>query len=224
VTHQNHFTRTWEEIMLCPKCQQQFSTDILDCPDCKIKLVDTTGLENAKSKPAISENDFLSLLERHNGKMVVPMVTTLVDWQRKIHFPKMGYGYAWVEQMQGALDDQYFINLDTVEIGRKKQWNILGFGYGYAWAKRMQGTIGDVHFTLDAMEIGTHKNWLLVGLGYGFGWTRRMTGSMTPNIHIELETTAVSREKESVFPGFGFGYAWVQTANLTFSLNNTSKG
>lgn len=210
--------------MLCPKCQQRFETFLPECPDCKIKLVDTAFLENISSESDITIDEFTELLRQHGGTIVVPMVTTLVDWERKMRFPKFGYGYAWSEKMRGVLDQRFLITLDTVEIGRKNQWNILMLGYGFAWAKRMQGTMGGLHFSLDTVEIDTTKNWLIIGFGYGFGWAKRMTGQMAPDITIEMETTAIDKKKESVFPGFGFGYAWVQTANLTFSLNNNLNG
>lgn len=50
-------------------------------------------------------------------------------------YPHIGRGYAWMKQMQSISGDIY-VELNTTEVGKERQWQFPYFGYGFAWANK----------------------------------------------------------------------------------------
>ncbi len=204
--------------MFCSQCRCEF-VGWTRCPNCKTPLVE----ELAAPLPddavqAISYEALLELVRENGGQLELALSTADVGREKKWHFPKIGYGYAWANKMQGRAEN-VAVDLHASDVGKDREWSLLGLGQGFAWVKEARGNVGGNEFGLTSQKVGKDSSWNILGLGFGYAWVQEMAGECGARLQVGLAVTGVARDKKRQFPGLGYGFAWASKGVLTLTLN-----
>jgi hypothetical protein len=208
--------------MFCPKCRCEFSGWTDSCPDCGVPLVQERPPDPSSSEKLISYASLVDLVKQRGGQLQLELSTTDIGTNKNRGFPYFGFGMAWANRMQGALD-ALSVDLATTEVGSEKTRSFPYQGRGFAWAKCMQGHIGGNEVTLSATQVARERTWRFPYLGYGYAWTEKMTGNCGDLLKAELDVTDVGRRREWGFPYFGFGQAWASRGTLVLSSRDAGE-
>jgi len=203
--------------MFCSECKCEFVGWSDRCPCCSLPLIEKIEPDSRVIGKSVPYETLVDLVVKQGGRMDIEMWTTEVNRQKKLAFPYLGYGYAWVKRMHGSVNG-IPIDIQTTEVGMDKTWRFPYQGYGFAWEKKMQGEFGGNQITLTAVKVAREKKWGFPYLGYGYAWTEEFFGECGANLKAVLLPTEISREKGWIFPYFAFGYAWAGKGTLRLSI------
>ena len=90
--------------------------------------------------------------------------------QRKHNFPWLGYGFAWVKEMQGTIGGNQ-ATLTATKVKRETRRMFPYFGYGRAWTQEMVGDCGDMlMIEFSATEVTKRRQSGFPYRGYSYAW------------------------------------------------------